>query len=287
MLENLTADWRVSPGRESLFLDLDFGDNAPTTIQEWLETYFIKCVREANVPEFLLDQNRHARRPEILPETPLVQIFRLSALLPEVIGRVVDSLPSIPIAFREALDTGPHAEAALWVTEVLRTIFPEKSDNDDRPILHSPEMRAQFLDELWKILDLESPNFHPNWVGLWDEFAGYQNDGADAWLALLGKPSPKKPCLCLVLRYPAADVRPLLLPTVLDAGWYAPHFSNPPSECEWKGPTGNRPVGGHPVNFGECRDIVADDRQNTFHPDSQVIMHNHVAESGEFAPSNL
>jgi len=87
----------------------------------------------------------------------------------------------------------------------------------------------------------------------------------------LGKPSPKRACLCLILRYQAGEVSPTLRPTILDAGWYAPHFPNPPSACGWKSAFGDRPSGGHPVNFDRA-----------VRPLLQEFIHRNVAKKREW-----
>jgi hypothetical protein len=274
MAQNLAADWRVSPEREKSFLDLDFMDGEPATIQEWLATYFVKLVREASVPHFLLEHNRPNRRPEILPETEMVQIFRVSTLLPEVIGRVVERMSVTPPHLLEIRDIAPNKEASEWVIAVLQALFPPPlgiEDNINGLGAADNAMRHEFIEELWTLLDEASPNYHPNWVALWDEFKGYRNEPADVWLAMMGKPSPKRACLCLVLRYQAGEVSPSLRPTILDVGWYAPHFPSPPTACGWKSTFGNRPSGGHPVNF-----------DRTARPLLQEFIHRNVAKKREW-----
>lgn len=249
---NIEVDWRVSAARQSAW---ESPPLPPPYHSIPLETRMNAIRRkqdqQVHPPDFLKHPNSQNICKEIRQSTNLVNIFRFTRYCDQA---VADALPRNSLTSASSADKFSQPDLA----SELERIFPpglSVAKVADTPA-REWEPREQFLQRFFhrlapldKASSTPSAQWHGVWVGLWDEFQPWLNSGPEAWMSVFGVPLPDSPVLCLVMRYTVGHIRPLVRPTIIDAGWHPEHFPNPAPECILVDTTSGLRLRGHPMSL--------------------------------------
>ncbi len=250
---NLEADWRVSPERQRTWESIAL---SPAHMRIPLAARIHAVRRDQNhltsPPDFLKRPNRGNYVPEIFGSTNLVHIFRFESFHRAAVAAALPA--SNPLVSASDINSVSGSD----IESQLKTLFPptravtKVQGMPQQEWLPRRDFLQRFFAELAPLNSGSTPSaqWHGIWVGLWDEFEPHFNLGPADWLHAFGVRPPVSNMLCMVMRYAASHVRPLVRPATIDAGWYPDHFPNPAPGCQWVNPHRYPPLGGHPVHLG-------------------------------------
>jgi hypothetical protein len=233
---NIESDWRVSDERGDALeaIPLDIG-HAGIPLRTRVTDSPARFNYNIPDPAFLKPANNANIQTRIHGNTQLVTVFQF-----KFVHRY-----NIAAALPGGLVSAADFDA---LNSELSRLFPDVHSHGS-PVSVSKDS-SDFLDRFFAN-QYSSGQYHGIWTGLWRNFEAHLHRGASAWLCMLGMRCPKRRTLCLVLRYRVAAVRPLVRPTVLDAGWYPEHFPNPLTKSWLGGASVTPPLGGHPMNTAD------------------------------------
>ena len=241
MGSNVECDHRVPEVRTRQLADINLPDTAhlASPLRYRLKTYATVHNYNKLIPDFLEKGNDENIRPELNGEVNLVSVFKFNWTRHK--GDIAAAL---------GLGTSSARDLDGLVIE-LKRLFSDDADvglgNTLKPAAKS--FIDDFFQRRWGFGQI-----HGVWVGLWNEFEHLVPTIATTWLSAVGVQIPAAPALCLLLKYKAKDVYPLVRPTILDAGWYPEHFASP-SAPSWCGGPDCAPSGGHPMNNNADRSL--------------------------------
>jgi len=127
----------------------------------------------------------------------------------------------------------------------IKRLFPDTVPFGLASSLGKPaiEFLNRYFDLMW---NGELKPSHGVWAGRWQELEAHAETNASTWMSAMGVRTPTDASLCLLLRYDAVEVHPLVRPTILEAGWYPEHFPSPEA-TSWCAQGSCAPTGGHPM----------------------------------------
>lgn len=225
------------------------------------------------------------------PDLEFVTVFDVESLIRKSQSALDnDALALTPETTRELLDAlaslGLGSSTSNSALREIVLAWDFSNLNLRKRILHLRSTASlYFLDQ-------------PCWVAIKDEFLTLADLGTPAsWLEAVGLPSPGplptdgrlREKVLVILSYSSSELRHLLRPSQIDAGWFAFHFPTPPS----------RPIdqGGLTMRAGALgpRSAVADDSlvsefvhrhaatylatDLAIHPDTSAVANNRIAVS--------
>jgi hypothetical protein len=236
MAWNLRSEHRVSPTRESSFLDRYFL-NQPTgeELRTALDKHRKEVIGPAKLPEYVyarvngnnLIAGHHEAKNLINKDVKLVNVLDLNGLLkPFQWYRSVKQKRHLDIDYVAVLK---QSNFDVWLNKLLY----QGSDQDIERVV------GLCLEVLTSYHEMCGP-YQPTWATTWDDFEEFTNYGSDGWVSIMGvgKWSPRWQ---IVLKYSVAEAGTLVRPTQIDGGYYAYHFASPPQAPLEKG--------GHPMSL--------------------------------------
>lgn len=269
---NVEADTRVPIARAHAMAARPLPPSYdPILLKTRIASYPDKFNYNLAAPSFLKPPNQSNIRSGIHGNTQLVTIFQFkpvhsSGIAAALQGGLVSGGDLNTELERLFPDLRPDGATFTAVEDLANSVLPDAS--------------AAFLERFFEG-QFNSGQYHGIWTGLWRSFEPHLRTSPLTWLSAFGMQRPARRTLCLILRYRASMVRPLVRPTILDSGWYPEHFPSPAPAAWARGPASSAPRGGHPMNTGEPQLPL---REEFIHRDC-LRSHSWVAAWGWVDPS--
>jgi hypothetical protein len=223
---NLRHDQRISPPREASVDNYRAKGVRPNprtgaALKGTINDYFRLRIQTSFHPDYIipnLNENNFvplatAANPDgVNPSRRLVRVLDLSRLRAVYRWAFEQGLPDF-------LDFDPSpTDVALgrWLGDHLS----------------SRSGPASFVNAVLDAIDRRRRKhpYEPSWAVWWRDFKPFINRPAEHWLEILGlenRHSDELPHSLILLKYRVGEIRTLVRPTQLDAGWFRFHFPSP------------------------------------------------------------
>ncbi len=241
---NIECDHRVPTARFAQLASIPVAGPlyADRRLQVGVTDYASKFNYNTATPAFLSSLNDVNIRLKMTGAVPLVSVFQFKKRQSSTIA--------------QALNPGLVGSTEFsQLCQELKRLFP-----DDRPTGLGSTLNKSAIDFLDRFFTLQwsggRNQYHGVWAGRWREFEALAETNAATWMSAMGVRIPAEPSLCLLLRYDASEVYPLVRPTILEAGWYPEHFPSPQS-ASWCVGKPCPPTGGHPMGLDDGTPALA------------------------------
>jgi hypothetical protein len=193
---NLFCDHRVSEARAAHFYEYTGRPASPAALERALIQYYDECVCKRSAETYYsheLNLHNFVPRSTLRRDLSLVHVMNVSR----------------------------------WVRDLSDDSLNEgMKDLTDPKNISTPDQIRDFLGKLFLAINSKRDE-RPIWVGRWKAFEKHLTPEADLWTSAVGVYA-RKSTWRIVLRYPASNVRQLVRPTQLDAGYNQYHFPSPP-----------------------------------------------------------